>query len=119
MEPYLRWPLVISGMLLGYLAGGPLGGFIGLGVGYWLSRRPRRAAPPTLPDEIRAAYRTLGVKPRASNESVREAYRRLMSRHHPDKLGPEAGPDEREAARRQTVAVRDAFDRIRRRRGLH
>ncbi len=115
----LRWPLVIGGMFLGYLLGGPLGGFAGLGLGLWFSRglaHPRRKT--ALPEDIRSAYRTLGVKPKASNEAVRNAYRRLMNRHHPDKLGA-ADEEAMEQARQRTLAVRDAFERIRRRRGMH
>lgn len=117
-QALLRWPLVIGGMVAGYLVGGPVGGFVGLALGFWLSRQQHRPERPALPDDARAAYRTLGIKPRVSNEEVREAYRRLMNRHHPDKLGTRADGESIEAARRRTVAVREAFELIRRRRGM-
>ncbi|MCP1675174.1 DnaJ-domain-containing protein 1 [Natronocella acetinitrilica] len=118
MQRLLRWPLVIGGMVLGYMMGGPIGGFVGLAAGYWLAKQQARPAKPALPDEVRAAYQALGVKPRVSNEGVREAYRRLMNRHHPDKLGPDATADDLDNARRRTLEVREAYERIRRRRGM-
>jgi len=59
------------------------------------------------------AYATLGVKPSASDAEVKKAYRRLMSRYHPDKLASQGLPDGmREMAKERVRQVRGAYDRI-------
>jgi curved DNA-binding protein CbpA len=58
----------------------------------------------------RDPYKTLGVGPRASDEEVRKAYRRLVQVHHPDHNQGSA-----ESARR-FEEVQDAYSEIRRQR---
>ncbi len=64
---------------------------------------------------LEEAYRTLGLEPGAGPEAVRRAYRRLMSRYHPDKAA--ARGLDRIGARRaleQAQAVQAAYARLRR-----
>jgi DnaJ like chaperone protein len=66
-----------------------------------------------------AAYRTLEVDPAVSSEDLTRAYRRLMSRHHPDKLRANGLPDSMlEHAKQRTQAVREAYEYLREQRGL-
>jgi DnaJ like chaperone protein len=66
-----------------------------------------------------AAYRTLEVDPSISNEELTKAYRRLMSRHHPDKLKANGLPDSMlEHAKQRTQAIREAYELLREQRGL-
>ncbi|RMD78064.1 MAG: co-chaperone DjlA, partial [Gammaproteobacteria bacterium] len=61
------------------------------------------------------AYAALGLAPGAPAEEVRRAYRRLMSRHHPDKLAARgAGEAERRRALARAQAVQAAYARLRR-----
>ena len=47
------------------------------------------------------------------------AFRRLMSRHHPDKLKANGLPDSMlEHAKQRTQAIREAYDLLRERRGM-
>ncbi|MEX0730419.1 MAG: DnaJ domain-containing protein [Aquisalimonadaceae bacterium] len=113
----LHWTGTIAGMVFGYLAAGPVGGFAGLGLGWWLARpRPRaRPVPSPAPDSrLKAAYRTLGVAPHATEDEVRTAYRRLMNRNHPDKLAA-SGSSATELGKAQltTHEIRKAYDLIR------
>ncbi len=64
-------------------------------------------------------YRILGVSEAATPEEVRHAYRRLISRYHPDRLQANGLPDEqvRDGATRIHVA-KQAYEQIRRQRGL-
>jgi molecular chaperone DnaJ len=39
---------------------------------------------------VRSAYEILGVSRGASKETIRQAYRKLIKRAHPDHAGPEA-----------------------------
>ena len=70
----------------------------------------RGPAGPTLED----AYATLGVSPDAPDAEVKRAYRRLMSRHHPDKLASKGLPEEMmRAATERTQQIKAAWDRVR------
>jgi DnaJ like chaperone protein len=62
-------------------------------------------------------YQTLGLTPDASDADVKSAYRKLAARYHPDKASPK-GPKAAEQAARRFQAVRDAYEEIRRLRGL-
>lgn len=67
------------------------------------------------PDDqkIPDAYATLGVSPSASDAEVRMAYRRLMSRHHPDKLAARGMPENmRSVAEERVREIRQAYDSI-------
>ncbi len=56
----------------------------------------------------------LGVKPSASMDEITRAYRRLINRHHPDKLHGSANhPEAIRAAEEQTRAIRAAFETLR------
>ncbi|MCX7930647.1 MAG: J domain-containing protein [Chlorobi bacterium] len=46
------------------------------------------------------AYRTLGVTPMATNDDIKAAYRRAISRTHPDRFARAPEQQQREAARR-------------------
>lgn len=68
---------------------------------------------------VRRAYETLGVKPEASNEDIKRAYRRLMNRNHPDKIaGSNPGPGAIAEAERRTREVRGAYEMLKARRSI-
>ena len=68
---------------------------------------------------IREAYATLGISPDASNDDVKKAYRRLMNRYHPDKVGATT-TDQRELdeAIGRTREIRAAFETLKARRSM-
>ena len=68
---------------------------------------------------VRDAYATLGVDPDASNEDIKKAYRRLMNRNHPDKLGgSNPGAAVVAEAERRTREVRSAYEMLKARRSI-
>ena len=70
-------------------------------------------------DRMRDAYRTLGVDAAATNADIKKAYRRLMNRHHPDKLaGSNPEPAVLDEAKRMTREVRAAYDLLKTRRAI-
>ena len=69
-----------------------------------------------LPDDLRRAYALLDVDHWVDDDALKLAYRRHMSRHHPDKLGAVDDPGLTQRARENSVAIRAAYDLIRERR---
>lgn len=55
---------------------------------------------------MRDPYQVLGVSPNASDEEIKQAYRRLAKQYHPDR-----NPGDTEAAKKMQE-INDAYDRI-------
>jgi len=76
-------------------------------------RAPSGASP--VPEDVREAFAALGLEPGASWDACKDAYKRLVKEHHPDR---HAGD---EAAFRQatetTARLNAAYDRVKRWRG--
>lgn len=69
--------------------------------------------------QVAAAYRTLEVEPTVGDAELTRAYRRQMSRHHPDKLKANGLPESMlEHAKQRTQAIKEAHELLRRHRGL-
>ena len=61
----------------------------------------------------------LGIDPIATDEQVREAWLRQVKAHHPDRLIAQGLPEEAiKVANRKLALINDAYDRLRRERGL-
>jgi len=84
--------------------------------GSWRGQQAHgRPCEPTLQE----CYATLGVQPAAADEDIRRAYRRLLSRHHPDKLAAAGVAEEKvRLANEKTHEIRMAWDVIRKARHL-
>jgi DnaJ like chaperone protein len=69
---------------------------------------------------VAQAYAVLGVSKSATNAEIKQAYRRLMNRHHPDKLSGSV-PDAAAlvAAEKRTREIRAAWDMLKTRRSIH
>ena len=69
--------------------------------------------------DLERAYSVLGVRPGDSDHDIVKAYRRQLSRNHPDKLKANGLPDSMlEHAKQRTQQVIEAFELIRNRRGI-
>src|SRR5690606_22068747 len=109
-----RWYGKLLGVVIGValLRSRPLlGAVLGLLVGHafdrgWfgLGSSGRRTGPASSRQEHDDPYAVLGVAPNASDAEIEQAYRRLISRHHPDRAGGV------EARARE---INRAYDRIR------
>ncbi|MDG6897414.1 molecular chaperone DjlA [Actinobacillus delphinicola] len=74
----------------------------------------QRNSGPTLAD----AYQVLGVSESDDQQTVKRAYRRLMSENHPDKLISKGLPKEMlEMAKEKTQQIQAAYDLIRKAKG--
>lgn len=66
-----------------------------------------------MPGDLRRAYELLGVDHWVDDAELKLAYRRLINRHHPDKLGGTADTNQTRNAGENSIAIRAAFDLIR------
>lgn len=82
-------------------------------------RQPRGPAGAPPANRLADSYRVLDVPANASNAEVTKAYRRQMSRHHPDKLVANGLPESMmEIAKQKTQQVREAYEIICEHRGI-
>lgn len=63
------------------------------------------------------AYKILGVDPKASDEEVKKAYREMAKKNHPD-LVSNLGEDVRAAAEKKFQEINQAYETIKKERGL-
>ncbi len=63
------------------------------------------------------AYAVLGVRPAASVEEIKRAFRALAARHHPDRAA-HLGPKACELAKARFLEIQEAYSAIRRERGF-
>jgi DnaJ like chaperone protein len=64
-----------------------------------------------------AHFATLGLTPEATDEEIRSAFRKLAAQHHPDKVASQ-GAQAVEAASRRFLEVKEAYEELRRLRGI-
>ncbi|MDN5449977.1 MAG: co-chaperone DjlA [Enterobacterales bacterium] len=75
----------------------------------------QRQSGPTLAD----ACKVLGVKPNDDAKTIKRAYRKLMSEHHPDKLVAKGLPPEMmEMAKQKAQEIQAAYDLIKKEKGF-
>jgi len=71
------------------------------------------------PERLAQAYALLEANPQMPDDEIVKAYRRQMSRHHPDKLKANGLPDSMlERAKERTQQIQAAYELIRSRRGM-
>lgn len=68
-------------------------------------------------DSVEESYRILGVKPNASDDELRQAYRRLALLYHPDRIQTRDEAS-RQQAEKMFQLINDARDRIWKLRGM-
>lgn len=74
---------------------------------------------PARPDALAEAYAALGQSASASDRELKQAYRRLMSQYHPDKLIAEGVPEEMiRLATERTQEIQAAWELVRKARGI-
>ena len=86
-----------------------------------LRMRGPAGAGPARPqaDRLADAYQVLGVRPDSADADVTLAYRRLVSQSHPDKLVANGLPESMiEAAHERTRRILEAYEIIRKHRGM-
>ena len=64
-----------------------------------------------------SAYAVLGISPNATDDEVKSAYRRMAMKNHPDKVAT-LGPEVQKAAEEKFRQIQDAYETIKRQRGM-
>ena len=81
-------------------------------------RDDQRQAPGQGPT-LQQSYATLGLESNAGDQEVKRAYRKLVSKYHPDKLISQGLPDEMmEVSKRRVREINAAYDMIKASRGI-
>lgn len=79
----------------------------------------REETPANGADSLGDAYTLLNVSPDVSDTELKQAFRRLISQHHPDKLVANGLPEEMmKLATQKTQEIKLAYERIKKARGL-
>lgn len=65
-----------------------------------------------------AAYAVLEIDPKASDDEVRRAYRRMAMKYHPDKVAT-LGPDVQKSAEEKFRKVQEAYETVKAQRGMN
>lgn len=65
-----------------------------------------------------SAYAVLEISPSASDEEVKSAYRRMAMKNHPDKVAS-LGPDVQKAAEEKFRKIQEAYETIKKQRGMN
>lgn len=69
-------------------------------------------------DNVESAYRVLEISSSATNEEVKGAYRKMAIRFHPDKVS-HLGPEFQKSANDKFAKVNEAYNKIKKERGLN
>jgi DnaJ like chaperone protein len=67
--------------------------------------------------EEQSAYKVLEISPNATDDEVRAAYRRMAMKNHPDRVST-LGPDVQKAAAERFQQISEAYETIKKQRGM-
>jgi DnaJ like chaperone protein len=68
-------------------------------------------------DEVNNSYKILEIEKSASNDAVKAAYRRMVKKHHPDKLR-HLGEEHMKGAEEKFRQIQKAYEQIQKERGM-
>jgi DnaJ like chaperone protein len=68
-------------------------------------------------NEVNSSYKILEIEKTASNDEVKKAYRRLVKKHHPDKLR-HLGEEHLKGAEEKFRTIQKAYEHIQKERGI-
>ncbi len=68
-------------------------------------------------EETDSSYEILGVSKDSSDDEIKKAYRQMAIKHHPDKVA-NMGDDIQNAAKKKFQSISDAYNKIKKERGI-
>lgn len=83
----------------------------------YISERDFESIKAMFYNEVSSAYKVLEVDKNASNDEVKKSYRRLVKKHHPDKLR-HLGEEHMKGAEEKFRQIQKAYEQIQKERGL-
>lgn len=83
----------------------------------YISQRDFESIKAMFYNEVNSAYIILEVDKNASNDEVKKSYRRLVKKHHPDKLR-HLGEEHMKGAEEKFRQIQKAYEQIQKERGL-
>jgi DnaJ-domain-containing protein 1 len=104
---------ILGWMLLRHPIGAVIGGLIGhaFDAGWLGGSSSGSSHKPDAPAASAQHFETLGLAPDASDSDVEQAYRRLMSQYHPDKVSG-AAEEIRALAETRAQSINTAYEAI-------
>jgi DnaJ-domain-containing protein 1 len=108
------WKGKLIGFLLGLLTRRPQFIVLGLIIGHLYDMGVFNSAPraaPQVTPPMDDPYKVLEVDPKASDDDIEAAYRRLIAQYHPDKVDG-AAQEIRDLAAKRASAINAAYDAI-------
>ena len=76
-------------------------------------QRPPGRPAATTAQQLKAAYELLDIPANSNDKEIKKAYRRMMNRHHPDKLVAKGLPEEMiKLATEKTQEIKEAYEMI-------
>jgi len=76
------------------------------------------SSAPQMSQNIENDYKVLEIDPSATDEEVKKSYRKQAMKHHPDKVN-HLGEDIRKAAEERFARLNEAYERIKKSRGMN
>ena len=67
--------------------------------------------------DAKSAYSVLEISPNATDDEVKSAYRRMAMKNHPDKVAT-LGPEVQKAAAEKFRKIQEAYETIKKERGM-
>ncbi|HRS18749.1 MAG TPA: DnaJ domain-containing protein, partial [Bacteroidales bacterium] len=71
----------------------------------------------TFYDDLESAYQALEINANATDEEVKKAYKKMAVKYHPDKVS-NMGEEVQKSATEKFKKINEAFDRIKKQRGI-
>jgi len=88
-----------------------------IAVNMGVSQADRKSIRSMFVPDTQAAYRILEIDPSAPDEEVKKAYRKMAVKYHPDKVSY-LGEEYQKAAKEKFQKIQEAYDQIRKERGM-
>lgn len=67
--------------------------------------------------DVSSAYKILGIEANSSDDEIKKAYRKMAVKHHPDKYN-QLGEEQQIAAKEKFQKIQQAYEQIKKERGL-
>jgi DnaJ-domain-containing protein 1 len=102
----------VLGAGIGWIVAGPIGAAVGVLVGHTLESHPELLEKGGGGDRgLRQHYDVLEVPYSAEREEIREAYKKLARKYHPDRF-TDTDPVVQELAKDKMTLINDAYSKI-------